>query len=209
MNKDLAHLGIADYVRALRTAHAEYPRKITLQDPKLQFHFFWRGPFSQWTLKPFKVARKAADGFRTSTFNCMEQYMMAYKALLFNDIVALQDIMSSTSPKDQKAMGRRVRGFDEARWKAVAKDIILVGSCAKYISNGYLRKQLMRTEGLMLVEASPYDQVWGIGLKAEDPRALDPAQWLGTNWLGETLTVTRELFEAKTCGATMGILAAY
>lgn len=148
-----------------------------------KFTFFWNGPFSQWHLCDFTV-----NGFK---YNCAEQYMMAMKANIFNDLVMLKNIMEASHPKEQKKFGRSVRGFDADIWNTVARDIVYRGNSAKFSQNPELCKLLISTEGTTLVEASPYDKVWGIGLSEDDPRAQDRSQWLGLNWLGETLTELR------------------
>jgi ribA/ribD-fused uncharacterized protein len=146
------------------------------------FTFFWSGPFSQWHRSGFTI-----DGIE---YNCAEQFMMAEKARMFGDQDALTNIMKATHPKDQKAFGRTVKNFDKTKWNKVAKDIVYKGNMAKFKQNPKLKTILLETQGT-LVEASPKDTVWGIGLDEKDPRAQNPEQWLGTNWLGEVLTKVR------------------
>ena len=151
---------------------------------KDQFVFFWHGPFSNWHLCTFEV-----DG---TWFNCVEQYMMARKAIMFEDTEIYDRIMSTDAPSEQKRLGRRVKGFNPLRWDAAAKNIVFRGACAKFSQNESLKKALLETGEKILVEASPYDKIWGIGLSADDPRATDPDQWEGTNWLGEVLMQVRQ-----------------
>jgi ribA/ribD-fused uncharacterized protein len=153
---------------------------------KCAYTLFWNGPFSQWYPSKFKVDNK--------TYNCCEQYMMAQKALLFNDDKAYQAIMKATDPKEQKALGRKVKGFNADKWAAVAKNIVYRGNYAKFSGDLMLKEILLNTAGTELVEASPYDTIWGIGLAEDDPKALDKSQWRGLNWLGEVLTKVREDF---------------
>lgn len=152
-----------------------------------QFTFFWAGPFSQWHRCKFTV-----DGV---TYNCAEQYMMHQKALFFEDTETAKKIMATSSPKAQKALGREVTPFDAGKWDGVARDVVLRGNLAKFKQNPDLLALLMATKGTTLVEASPYDKIWGIGLKESDPKAKDRATWRGKNWLGQVLTAARELFE--------------
>ncbi len=149
-----------------------------------RFTFFWSGTFSQWQHSPFQL-----DGV---WYNCAEQYMMAEKARLFGDTQAEARIMSAADPSDQKRYEREVIGFDIAKWVKVAKDIVYRASYAKYTQNPDMRQELLATAGTTLVEASPEDHIWGIGLRKSDPRALNRKQWKGTNWLGETLTKVRD-----------------
>ena len=120
---------------------------------------------------------------------------MASKARLFDDAWCFDRILSEDDPRRQKAWGRRVRGFDQVTWDAKAVEIVYQGDAAKFGQNADLRRLLLATEG-SLVEASPYDQMWGIGLGAEDPRAKDRATWLGQNLLGEVLTTLRGALRA-------------
>jgi len=149
-----------------------------------KFTFFWSGPFSQWHPSPFEI-----DGVR---YGCAEQYMMAEKARFFGDEMTEERIMGTTNPKAQKSFGRQVRGFQQDKWEAVARDIVKRGSRAKFDQNPGIKETLLATAGTTLVEASPYDRIWGIGLSGSDLRALDRKQWLGTNWLGEILTMVRD-----------------
>jgi ribA/ribD-fused uncharacterized protein len=149
-----------------------------------QFTFFWKGPFSQWLIRDFIID--------TVTYNCCEQYMMASKALLFKDTFTYNKIMSTTKPFEQKALGREVQNFDNAIWMQQAKKIVYNGNFAKFTQHDDLKKLLLETKGTTLVEASPKDSLWGIGLAETDDRAKDRKTWKGKNWLGETLTQVRE-----------------
>lgn len=149
-----------------------------------KFTFFWRGPFSQWHPSRFVV-----DGI---TYTHAEQFMMAEKARLFGDDDALARILAAKSPRTQKQLGRGVANYDEQRWQAVRMDVVYRGSLAKFGQNKDLMDRLLATAGTTLVEASPYDKIWGIGLRADDPRAQSRATWQGLNLLGETLTRVRE-----------------
>jgi ribA/ribD-fused uncharacterized protein len=151
-----------------------------------RYTFFFRpeAPFSQWHPSRFEL-----DGH---AFDCAEQYMMYGKAILFGDAEIAAEILAATSPKAQKALGRKVRNFDDVIWKARREQIVAQGSRAKFTQNAPLRQALLETAGTELVEASPYDRIWGIGLGATDPRAEDPSQWRGQNLLGKILTRLRD-----------------
>lgn len=148
-----------------------------------EFHLFYNGPFSQWEIAPFTILGVG--------YNCAEQFMMAEKARLFGDETALAKIMKAKHPADQKRVGRKVVGFDNERWQSNAKLIVYRGTVAKFTQNAHLLAELQVTGNKTLVEASPTDRIWGIGLAEDDPRALDRSQWQGTNWLGEILTLVR------------------
>ena len=125
-------------------------------------------------------------------YNCAEQYMMAQKALLFNDSESHKMIMESIWPDEQKEYGRNVKGFDKDKWETVCRQIVFDGNMAKFSQNPKLLEELMYTDSLEIVEASPYDKIWGIGLHETDPKALDKSQWEGTNWLGIEIMSVRE-----------------
>jgi ribA/ribD-fused uncharacterized protein len=147
------------------------------------FVFFWDGIYSQWHKSNLVI-----DGV---TYNCAEQYMMAMKAKHFNDEETLAKIMSIGSPRIQKEYGRQVKNFDPIEWTNVCKDYVFKANLVKF-SDPILKKSLLNTGTKEIVEASPYDKIWGIGLDQDDPRALDKKQWQGTNWLGEVLMKVRE-----------------
>ena len=118
--------------------------------------------------------------------------MMAGKAKLFDDEEIRQQILDSKDPKTQKMLGRAVRGFDEDKWNEAAKEIVFRGNMAKFSQSEDLKEKLIATKNKILVETSPYDKVWGIGLRQDDPKATNPRLWKGKNWLGEVLTRVRE-----------------
>lgn len=151
-----------------------------------QFHFFWRtnSPFSQWHPSNFVVEGQL--------FNCAEQYMMWGKAQLFGDAEIAAQILEAAQPRDQKALGRKVRNFDRTVWSKHARDIVYRGNRAKFTQNSDLRKFLLATGDATIVEAAPNDAIWGIGISEEEARTTDPSAWPGTNWLGEILTKLRE-----------------
>lgn len=149
-----------------------------------KYTFFWGGPFSQWAPSEILI-----DGVM---YNCCEQYMMAQKALVFKDIETHDEIMKTPHPADQKALGRKIKNFDKVTWEAIAKSVVYRANTAKFNQHKHYYDDLMATGETLLVEASPEDPIWGIGLSENDPRALDEAQWLGTNWLGEIITHVRE-----------------
>lgn len=151
-----------------------------------EYLYFWNGPFSQWHRAHFTV-----DGLQ---FNCAEQYMMYHKAILFNSPDIAKAILKETNPKEHKKLGRSVKGFDMHWWEENAIQIVFRGNHAKFSQNKRLYDMLMNTNPSTLVEASPFDKVWGNGLSEEDSKKIDPSKWPGKNWLGLTLTNLREYF---------------
>jgi ribA/ribD-fused uncharacterized protein len=150
-----------------------------------RFVFFYgqESPFSQWHPARFELA-----GLTLAT---AEHWMMASKAILFADRDALAEILATPHPRDAKAIGRRVRGFDDAVWRARGDALVYAGSHAKF-ADPARRELLLATAGATLVEASPRDRIWGIGLGAGHPDAARRARWRGANRLGRVLTELRE-----------------
>ncbi|MEV0736318.1 NADAR family protein [Streptomyces sp. NPDC050549] len=139
---------------------------------------------SQWWPSPFTV-----DGV---TYATAEHWMMAGKARLFGDGDALARVLAAGHPSVAKKAGRLVRGFDEETWTRERFGIVVEGSVHKFAADEELRAFLLGTGKRVLVEASPVDRVWGIGLAADDAAAEDPERWRGPNLLGFALMEARE-----------------
>lgn len=118
--------------------------------------------------------------------------MMACKAELFGDREIREQILGCSDPKQIKALGRKVRGFDQAVWDKFKYAIVLNGNWLKFSQNRPLREFLLSTGDSVLVEASPYDNIWGIRLSANLPEAQDPFKWRGQNQLGFALMEVRD-----------------
>lgn len=134
-------------------------------------------------------AEFSENGVRYAT---TEHYMMAKKAELFRDDEALRQILAAPSPAEAKKLGRTVRNFDDGIWKRDCFEIVVRANLAKFSQNDALGAFLRNTGSQVLVEASPHDQIWGIGLGQENPNALNPATWRGQNLLGFALMEVRE-----------------
>jgi len=154
------------------------------------YHFFYGGPFSQWASVPMVI-----DGTKYSS---CEQYMMSEKAKLFGDDEMYAKIMASDDPQEQKMkFGRNVKNFNQDIWQQHAREIVYRGNYAKMTQDARCLEALANSRGKMIVEASPYDKIWGIGLGEGDPRILDESQWQGTNWLGEVIMQVRDDLEKE------------
>lgn len=149
-----------------------------------KFTLFYGGPFGNFFLASF-------EDRKGTKFSCTEQYYMGMKALYFKDQDRYLKIMATTNPKTQKKHGRKVKNFDHNKWYSVAKQIMYKGNYYKYTQNLKLKKLLFDTKNTTLVEASPWDAIWGIKMEA-CAEAYDRNNWQGTNWLGEVLTNLRE-----------------
>lgn len=162
------------------------------REPK--FLFFWghtpkrpdtvdQSCMSQWFPSKFRV-----DDVEYLT---AEHWMMAEKARLFGDEKNLEAILKADHPGAAKKLGRQVQNFDSKVWESHCFSIVVAGNRAKFSQNPEMRGFLLRTGNKILVEASPYDKIWGIGLKGDDPKALRVEEWQGENLLGFALMEVR------------------
>ena len=123
--------------------------------------------------------------------------MMAAKARLFGDRAALARILEAPGPAEAKKIGREVRGYEDARWSAARFDAVVEANVAKFSQAAPLGDFLLSTGERILVEASPRDAIWGIGMAASDAHASDPRRWRGQNLLGFALVEVRERLRAS------------
>jgi ribA/ribD-fused uncharacterized protein len=167
---------------------------------RFDYRFFWGHTpragetvgdrvFSQWW-----PCRFEEDG---RVYTTAEQYMMAGKARLFGDAEKLAEILAVDDPARCKALGREVRGFDRDRWGAASFDLVTRGNVAKFGQDEALRAHLLATGDAVLVEASPRDRIWGIGMGASNPSARDPSGWRGRNLLGFALVRARAILRGE------------
>lgn len=156
---------------------------------KDNYVLFWNGHFSNWYPVSFTL--------NNMQFNCSEQYMMYMKAKTFNDQVSADKIMEAINPGVQKKLGKTVANFNNDEWDKVKEQIVYDACLAKYEQNKEIHDLLLDTKDLILVEASPYDKIWGIGLAEDDARATDESQWQGQNLLGIALMKVRSTLQAR------------
>ncbi len=173
---------------------------------KKSYHFFWEtdSPFSQWYLSNF-IGETWLWGYQEGRmdfleghfpygeqeYSSAEQFMMYHKAMLFMDFDTAHKIMATKDVRKIKEFGRQVKNFNDTVWAFYRTHIVWNGNFAKFTSSDALRQALFDTQGKTLVEAAPNDPIWGIGLAADDPLALDRSTWKGKNLLGEILTEIR------------------
>lgn len=160
-----------------------------------EFLFFWghhpkfpkvgKECLSQWYPAPFVVGEE--------TLPTAEHYMMVAKARLFGDEAAASQMLATVDPAEVKKLGRMVVGFEAGKWAKAAYDVVVAGNLAKFKRHSTLREFLLSTGDKVLVEASPSDTIWGIGLSEQSELAEDPRYWRGENLLGFALMEVREL----------------
>ncbi len=165
-------------------------------EEKIKYLFFWGSQkptngqvtaacFSQWYVAPFVVD--------TVTYPTAEHWMMAQKALLFNDQESYHKIIMSHTPGEAKELGRAIQNFDQEIWNQHRFAIVVEGNIHKFTQHEALQHFLLGTQERILVEASPIDSIWGIGLTAESEEAQNPKLWNGLNLLGFALMEVRAL----------------
>ena len=149
-----------------------------------KYVFFWGSEFSNWFECDFT--------YKLHKFKNSEQAFMWEKAIYFGDKETAEKILVTPSPNQNKKLGRKVKNFNAEEWLRVGYDIMVAVNMAKFEQNEKLRQILLSTEDRIIVEASPYDTIWGIGLYWEDDRVLDENKWRGQNLLGKALMEVRE-----------------
>lgn len=166
-----------------------------LEKKELNYTMFWGhqpAPDGSITKSCFSQWWKSEFWSDFTQYCCMEQYMMAKKAELFGDEEIRQQILQCNEPKQIKALGRKVRNFDENVWDEVKYSIVLDGNYHKFTQNKELREFLLSTGDSIIAEASPYDGIWGIKMKQTDENILNPLKWKGENLLGFALMEVRD-----------------
>lgn len=152
---------------------------------KNNYIFFWGGIFSQWFKSNFEI-----DNIQYSS---AEQYMMAEKARAFNDKESLDKILSTKNSRKQKELGRKIKNYDDEVWGKIRYEAVVKGNYAKFTQNENLKNQLLDTGNKIIVEASPYDTIWGIGLSEFDESRFNEDLWRGKNLLGKAIMQVREM----------------
>lgn len=161
----------------------------------LKFIFFWghtdnnnetigKFCFSQWFECPYTVGN--------ITYKTSEHWMMAQKALLFNDHASFNKIINCFKPGEAKEIGRQIIGFDDKIWDDYKYRIVKQGNIHKFNQNPDFADYLLKTDYRILVEASPVDKIWGIGLSKDSPDIKNIYAWRGQNLLGFALMEVRD-----------------
>jgi hypothetical protein len=149
-----------------------------------KYVFFWGSEFSNWFECRFK--------YKNLNFYNSEQAFMWEKAVFFGDMTIAAQVLKTPNPRDNKALGRKIKGFDAGKWLIDGYPYMIAVNMAKFSQNSRLKAILLSTGDKIIVEASPYDTIWGIGLHWEDDKVLDEKNWRGMNLLGKALMEIRE-----------------
>ena len=173
---------------------------------KPTYIYFWKvsqanGWASQWYPSPFTATLSLNPGEpgkqETVVLQTAEHWMMLQKALLFGDEGVARKVLGihGTTNSDMKAvkgLGRKVRNFDEKVWAANRERIVYEGNLEKFRQNKELWDMLDATGDSVLVEASPMDKIWGIGIGEKKARERGKQGWRGQNLLGNCLGEVRD-----------------
>jgi len=155
--------------------------------------YFWGSIFSNWADVRFE--------YKDQIFYNSEQAFMWEKAILFKDFETADEIFDCDSPKEAKALGRKVKRFDSSKWDKAGFDFMVDINYEKFNQNPSLKEILLSTGNKTIVEASPFDKIWGVGLHWDDDRILDEKNWQGKNLLGKALMKVRDRLIADTLKA--------
>ena len=142
--------------------------------------------FSQWWKSDFTNSEGVV-------FSTAEKWMMFKKAELFKDHTILNKILTHNDPKEIKSLGRQIKDFDQKIWDQKKYGLVLEGSLLKFAQNDALKEFLINTSDSVIVEASPYDKIWGIGMKSDEENVNNPNCWKGENLLGFALMEARDI----------------
>jgi ribA/ribD-fused uncharacterized protein len=165
----------------------------------IKYIFFWshrnnekeitKSCLSQWYEVKFlyeKIEYKSA-----------EHWMMAQKARLFKSNDIFDKIIKCITPGEAKKLGREIPDFDNAVWDNKKYDIVLKGNLLKFSQNEKLCEYLINTKERIIAEASPVDNIWGIGLSHDDININNPYCWNGENLLGFALMEVRDILKIR------------
>lgn len=167
---------------------------------KLNYFFFWGhkpykdGMITSSCLSQWWICEFNNDGIK---FLSTEHWMMYHKALLFNDNKIAEQILKCATPKEAKALGRKVSNFDNDTWINHRMSIVVEGNCLKFNQNEDLKTFLLNTKQSVLVEASPFDEIWGVGLSKDSAKIHNPNNWHGLNLLGFALMEVRDILNIQ------------
>ncbi|MES2701031.1 MAG: NADAR family protein [Bacteroidota bacterium] len=174
------------------------------RDEEYTYVFFWghkpsadgsitKSCLSQWWLSAFEM-----EGTRYAT---AEHWMMHKKALQAGDGETAALILNTLDPKEAKQLGRQVKNFNPSEWDTIKFDTVCQGNLHKFSQHPELKAFLLGTGDSILVEASPVDPVWGIGMAKDNKHITNPEQWRGDNLLGYALMQVRDKLRLQSLGA--------
>lgn len=162
---------------------------------KVKYVFFWGHQNKGSEVSKFCFSQWYELSFSDSgvTYMTSEHFMMAEKAKLFDDHSTYEKIIKASNPGEAKSLGREVKGFNDSVWERNRFDIVVKGNTLKFGQNTAIQEFLINTGDRILVEASPVDKIWGVGLAADNQKVENPNLWRGLNLLGFALMEVRDV----------------
>lgn len=159
------------------------------------------GCFSQFYLSSFVGDISIKDTFlddktfndyvKGVKFSCREQWMMLHKALLFKDYDNVDNIMQTNVPSKIKSFGRKVKNYNDVEWNQVCYDVVVNGNYLQFSQNQKMKELLLSTQDKLIVEASPTDKKWRIGIDKKMIKHYNPDNFPGQNLLGKAIMEVR------------------
>ncbi len=174
----------------------DFVKSLYDEDNKIDILPFWKGTkakeldkrcLTQWFVSPFIM--------NDIVFHTAEHYMMFHKAMLFNDIEIAMRILEDKSPYNAQVFGRRVKNYNDDKWNEIRYKVVVEGNFHKFFQFTELSQFLISTGDKIIVEASPIDKIWGVGLEEIDERINNPYYWKGNNLLGFALMEVRDILK--------------
>jgi ribA/ribD-fused uncharacterized protein len=121
-----------------------------------------------------------------------ERAIMLAKASLMGDEAIFAKILKAADQPSTKELGRQVSPWNEKLWQtyvcAIAYDVVL----AKFRAVPEANEMLLNVTEDYIVEASPRDRHWGVGMGAKNEDISIPSAWKGSNILGWALMEARQ-----------------
>ena len=188
---DYYHEWLAETVDTLKKA-GKIPDKLTISGLEVDAFFFHRpeephGYLSNWYTSPFDL-----DGMH---FSSVEQYIMYRKCMIFGDETSAKAVLATEDTASQQAIGRKAAGYIGSVWAGLRQMVVLRGLMAKFSQNEDLKQKLLDTRDAYLVECAGSDKVWACGIRLNDDKRFDAANWTGDNILGFALMEVREMLK--------------
>lgn len=159
-------------------------------DPDQTICFWGHGGEYGFLSNFYPFSFKSHSPYGEYTAHSSEQDFMVNKASAFGDIEILEKILNTKTPREAKILGRQIQGFDWPIW-SVVRQTCMIDSVVRKFAGTELESKLIDTGDKYLIEASPTDKVWGVGMSSDNPDIYDTSKWLGLNELGHVLMTVR------------------
>jgi ribA/ribD-fused uncharacterized protein len=186
----------AEENRLEAVAEAEKPKKqkLTKKEPEPEPILFAGSDESQGTYRDFSTMSNHEIEIEGTKYPSVEHYYQAMKAIAFKDDETLKKIMKTKTSKAVKALGNKVKDFNEEKWNEQRFDAMYKAVRAKFVQHPELREKLVETGDKKIGYADARDMYWSIGTSMGLEKAKSPSKWRGQNVLGKILMELREEF---------------